>query len=113
MRLSLFEALRIGTDASEGAVRAAIRRLIRRMYASTRDSTGDVEEGLRFCNAASSVLLEQGERSHYDGEFENMRSGGTDLRRSHAIAVESLNTDQNLPANHDEGPAAARWIRLA
>jgi hypothetical protein len=106
MRLSLFEALRIETDASESAVRAALRRIIRRMYASTRDSSGDVEEGLRFCNAASSVLLEPGERQHYEGEYNNMRSGGTDLRRSHA-AVDSLNTDPNMPHSAEDGPAAA------
>ncbi len=105
MRLSLFEALRIDTDASEGAVRAALRRLIRRMYVSTRDSSGDVEEGLRFCNAASSVLVETGERQHYEGEYGNMRTGGTDLRRSHA--TDPANTDPNLPVAFDEGGAAA------
>jgi uncharacterized RDD family membrane protein YckC len=109
MRLSLFEALRIESDASEGYVRASLRRLIRRMYLSTRDSTGDVEEGLRFCNAASAVLLESGERTHYEGEYANMVAGGTDLRRSHA-PVDNLATGGDLAGAHDEAPSAANGI---
>jgi hypothetical protein len=89
MRLSIFEALRVPATASESAVRAAFRRLIRRLYSSARDSSGDVEEGLRFCNAASAVLLVESDRNHYEGEYANLLSGGQDLRRSHAAEVEN------------------------
>jgi uncharacterized RDD family membrane protein YckC len=84
MRLSLFDALRVPEGSNETIVRAALRRVVRRLYGSTRDLSGDVEEGLRFCNAASSVLLDKVERDHYDGEYANLLSGGTDIRRSHA-----------------------------
>ncbi len=106
MRLSLFEALRIPANASETAVRTALRRLIRRMYTSTRDSSGDVEEGLRFCNAASSVLLADSERTHYEGEYANMLSGGTDIRRSHATQIENQAIDDLSNVSADTPSAA-------
>ncbi len=110
MRLSIFEALRVPASASEGAVRSALRRLIRRLYVSARDSSGDVEEGLRFCNAASSVLLVDSERSHYEGEYANMLSGGTNLRRSHAAQVE-IDPNGDLADLPDaEAPSAASGV---
>jgi hypothetical protein len=106
MRLSIFEALRISATASESTIRAAFRRLIRRLYSSSRDVSGDVEEGLRFCNAASAVLLVESDRSHYEGEYANLLSGGQDLRRSHAAEVESESLAQLSDSPH-EAPNAA------
>src|SRR5215471_6591876 len=50
MRASLYEALGIAPTASDEEVRAALRRLIRKYYAKTRDGQGNVEEALRFIN---------------------------------------------------------------
>src|SRR5204863_5772402 len=73
MRASLYEALGIPPTASEEEVRAALRRLIRKYYAKTRDGQGNVEEALRFINHASRILSDPDRRIRYNGELE--RSG--------------------------------------
>jgi len=50
MKATLYEALGIPQAASDEEVRAALRRLIRKYYAKTRDGQGNVEEALRFIN---------------------------------------------------------------
>ena len=56
MKATLYEALGIAPAASDEEVRAALRRLIRKYYAKTRDGQGNVEEALRFINHASRIL---------------------------------------------------------
>ena len=73
MRASLYEALGIPPTASEEDVRAALRRLIRKYYAKTRDGQGNVEEALRFINHASRILSDPDRRVRYNGEL--ARSG--------------------------------------
>ena len=73
MRASLYEALGIPPTASEEEVRAALRRLIRKYYAKTRDGQGNVEEALRFINHASRILSDPDRRIRYNGEL--ARSG--------------------------------------
>ena len=69
MRASLYEALGIAPTASEEEVRAALRRLIRKYYAKTRDGQGNVEEALRFINHASRILSDPDRRVRYNGEL--------------------------------------------
>jgi DnaJ-class molecular chaperone len=57
MKATLYEALGILPTTSEEDVRAALRRLIRKYYAKTRDGQGNVEEALRFINHASRILV--------------------------------------------------------
>jgi hypothetical protein len=73
MRASLYEALGIPPTASDEEVRAALRRLIRKYYAKTRDGQGNVEEALRFINHASRILSDPDRRILYNGEL--ARSG--------------------------------------
>jgi len=73
MRASLYEALGIPPTASDEDVRAALRRLIRKYYAKTRDGQGNVEEALRFINHASRILSDPDRRIRYNGEL--ARSG--------------------------------------
>jgi hypothetical protein len=80
MRASLYEALGIPPTASDEEVRAALRRLIRKYYAKTRDGQGNVEEALRFINHASRILSDPDRRVRYNGEL--ARSG--DSLPSHA-----------------------------
>ena len=73
MRASLYEALGIPPTASDEEVRAALRGLIRKYYAKTRDGQGNVEEALRFINHASRILSDPDRRIRYNGEL--ARSG--------------------------------------
>ena len=69
MKASLYEALGIPPTASDEEVRAALRRLIRKYYAKTRDGQGNVEEALRFINHASRILSDPERRIRYNGEL--------------------------------------------
>ena len=69
MRATLYEALGIPQTASDEEVRAALRRLIRKYYAKTRDGQGNVEEALRFINHASRILSDHDRRVRYDDEL--------------------------------------------
>jgi len=69
MKASLYEALGITPTASDEEVRAALRRLIRKYYAKTRDGQGNVEEALRFINHASRILSDPDRRNRYNGEL--------------------------------------------
>jgi len=69
MKATLYEALGIPQAASDEEVRAALRRLIRKYYAKTRDGQGNVEEALRFINHASRILSDPGQRQRYDQEL--------------------------------------------
>src|SRR6185436_5259918 len=95
MRASLYEALGIPPTASEEDVRAALRRLIRKYYAKTRDGQGNVEEALRFINHASRILSDPDRRVRYNGEL--ARSGDSGAERiALAGAAETADLARNV-----------------
>src|SRR5207342_2115769 len=85
MRASLYEALGIPPTASDEEVRAALRRLIRKYYAGTRDGQGNVEEALRFINHASRILSDPDRRERYDEELA-LSAGTTEQRIAHVVS---------------------------
>jgi hypothetical protein len=107
MRASLYEALGIGPTASDEEVRAALRRLIRKYYAKTRDGQGNVEEALRFINHASRILSDPDRRTRYNGELAQSDSKGPRVPTTagDAIAVAGEGTDVALAG---DGSAAER-----
>src|SRR5450631_2847190 len=101
MRASLYEALGIAPAASDEEVRAALRRLIRKYYAKTRDGQGNVEEALRFINHASRILSDPNRRVRYNGELAQS-DGKADKPVAHvvsnAVAAAGEGTDVGPPA---------------
>ena len=96
MKATLYEALGIQPSSSDEEVRAALRRLIRKYYAKTRDGQGNVEEALRFINHASRILGDGPRRQRYDEEL--ALSAGTAEQKiahvvSNAIAATGEQTD--------------------
>ncbi len=85
MRATLYEALGIPPAASDEEVRAALRRLIRKYYAKTRDGQGNVEEALRFINHASRILSDHDRRVRYDQELA-VSDGTTEQRIAHVVS---------------------------
>jgi len=85
MRATLYEALGISPTASDEEVRAALRRLIRKYYAKTRDGQGNVEEALRFINHASRILSDHDRRVRYDEELA-VSDGTTEQRIAHVVS---------------------------
>jgi hypothetical protein len=69
MKATLYDALGILPTSSDEEVRAALRGLIRKYYAKTRDGQGNVEEALRFINHASRILGDTERREQYDREI--------------------------------------------
>ena len=113
MRASLYEALGIPPTASDEEVRAALRRLIRKYYAKTRDGQGNVEEALRFINHASRILSDPERRIRYNGEL--ARSGevvppAIAYVAGHELATAGEGTDVAPPA---VGDSDAQRIALA
>lgn len=100
MRATLYEALGIPQTASDEDVRAALRRLIRKYYAKTRDGQGNVEEALRFINHASRILSDHDRRVRYDAELA-LSSGSTEQKIAHvvqnAVAEDGERTDVHPP----------------
>src|SRR5450432_4540429 len=84
MKATLYEALGIPPLASDEEVREALRRLIRKYYAKTRDGQGNVEEALRFINHASRILSDPDRRHRYDGELA-VSAGTTEQRIAHVV----------------------------
>ena len=113
MRASLYEALGIAPTASDEEVRAALRRLIRKYYAKTRDGQGNVEEALRFINHASRILSDPERRARYDNDLA-LAAGTAEHPIAHvatnAVAEAGEQTDVGLPAGDT---AAARIAREA
>ena len=85
MKATLYEALGIKQLASEEEVRAALRRVIRKYYAKTRDGQGNVEEALRFINHASRILSHPDHRLHYDKELAVTTEATTEQRIAHFV----------------------------
>jgi len=86
MKATLYEALGIPQAASDEEVRAALRRLIRKYYAKTRDGQGNVEEALRFINHASRILSDIGHRQRYDQELAVTTEANTEQRIAHFVS---------------------------
>src|ERR1022692_2157407 len=86
MKATLYEALGIKQLASEEEVRAALRRIIRKYYAKTRDGQGNVEEALRFINHASRILSDPDHRLHYDKELSVTTEATTEQRIAHFVS---------------------------
>ena len=84
MKATLYEALGITPTSADEDVRAALRRLIRKYYAKTRDGQGNVEEALRFINHASRILSEPDRRARYDNELA-LSTGSTEQRIAHVV----------------------------
>jgi len=85
MKATLYEALGILPTSSDEDVRAALRRLIRKYYAKTRDGQGNVEEALRFINHASRILSDHERRVRYDQELA-VSSGSTEQKIAHVVS---------------------------
>ena len=107
MRASLYEALGISPTASDEEVRAALRRLIRKYYAKTRDGQGNVEEALRFINHASRILSDPDRRTRYNGDLAQSDGKGSGIPTiaGDAIAVPGEGTDVERAG---DGSAAER-----
>ena len=112
MRASLYEALGIPPTASDEEVRAALRRLIRKYYAKTRDGQGNVEEALRFINHASRILSDPDRRVRYNGEL--ARSGDSVPPRIAQAALSALAaTGEGTDVAQPVGDSGAERIALA
>src|SRR5262249_48082014 len=90
MKATLYEALGIPQVASDQEVRAALRRLIRKYYAKTRDGQGNVEEALRFINHASRILSDPEHRQRYDQELTVSAESSTEQRIAHFVSNVAL-----------------------
>src|SRR5437763_16404343 len=97
MKATLYEALGITATSSGEEVRAALRRVIRKYYAKTRDGQGNVEEALRFINHASRILSDPGHRDRYDKELSVTTEATTEQRIAHFVS--------NVAADVGTGPA--------
>src|SRR5256885_2357357 len=86
MKATLYEALGIPQAASDEEVRAALRGLIRKYYAKTRDGQGNVEEAVRFINHASRILSDSGQRQRYDQELAVATEATTEQRIAHFVS---------------------------
>src|SRR2546430_7709164 len=85
MKATLYEALGIQASSSDEEVRAALRRLIRKYYAKTRDGQGNVEEALRFINHASRILGDGARRQRYDEELA-LSAGTAEQKIAHVVS---------------------------
>jgi hypothetical protein len=100
VKATLYEALGVSHGASDEEVRAALRRLIRKYYAKTRDGQGNVEEALRFINHASRILSDPDQRQHYDEELAVTGETNTEQRIAHFVSNVAA-TGQGT-ASHDD-----------
>ena len=105
MKSTLYEALGVTQAASEQDVRAALRGLIRKYYAKTRDGQGNLEEALRFINHASRILSDPLRRSRYDQELALTAEGTTEQRIAHFVS--HVATEQQGAPSQDEVAEAA------
>ncbi|HET9045594.1 MAG TPA: J domain-containing protein, partial [Casimicrobiaceae bacterium] len=85
MKATLYEALGIQPGSPDEEVRAALRRLIRKYYAKTRDGQGNVEEALRFINHASRILTDDVRRQRYDQELA-LSAGTAEQKIAHVVS---------------------------
>ena len=93
MKATLYDALGIVPTSSAEEVRAALRGLIRKYYAKTRDGQGNVEEALRFINHASRILSDAERREQYDRDI--ARSDDDEDRPSAQAIQDALLGDEH------------------
>jgi uncharacterized RDD family membrane protein YckC len=84
-------------------VRAALRRLIRKYYAKTRDGQGNVEEALRFINHASRILGDTDRRQRYDEELA-LSAGTAEQKIAHVVSNAIADAGEQTDV-HSESPA--------
>ena len=109
MKATLYDALGISPTSSDEDVRAALRGLIRKYYAKTRDGQGNVEEALRFINHASRILGDSDRRQRYDHELS--RSTEEDAPPSAQEVNEALL--EFLQDTYEAAADPAGWDRAA
>jgi hypothetical protein len=103
MKSTLYEALGIQAGSSDEEVRAALRRLIRKYYAKTRDGQGNVEEALRFINHASRILGDTDRRQRYDEELA-LSAGTAEQKIAHVVSNAIADAGEQTDV-HSESPA--------
>ncbi len=103
MKATLYEALGILPTTSDEDVRAALRRLIRKYYAKTRDGQGNVEEALRFINHASRILSDPERRLRYDEEL-SLSTGTTEQRIAHVVSNAVAEAGEQTDVGNIEEP---------
>jgi len=108
MKATLYEALGILPTSSDEEVRAALRRLIRKYYAKTRDGQGNVEEALRFINHASRILSDSNRRVRYDQEL-SLSAGTTEQKIANVVS----NAVAEAGEQTDVGTATAEGAQLS
>src|SRR5690242_14452344 len=107
MKATLYEALGIQPSSSDEEVRAALRRLIRKYYAKTRDGQGNVEEALRFINHASRILGDPPRRQRYDEDLA-MSAGTADQKIAHVVSNAMAPTGEQTDVHSAPRPAVVR-----
>jgi hypothetical protein len=105
MKATLYEALGIQAGSSDEEVRAALRRLIRKYYAKTRDGQGNVEEALRFINHASRILGDTDRRQRYDEELA-LSAGTAEQKIAHVVsnAIADAGEQTDVHSEPQAGP---------
>ena len=103
MKATLYEALGILPTSSDEEVRAALRRVIRKYYAKTRDGQGNVEEALRFINHASRILSDPSRRTRYDQELA-VSTGTTEQQIAHVVTNAMAEAGEQTDVRAAEAP---------
>src|SRR6185312_16675026 len=96
VKATLYDALGILPTSTDEEVRAALRGLIRKYYAKTRDGQGNVEEALRFINHASRILSDGERRERYDEELSRSTDDEDDVARlaaKHAVLGDDADSE--------------------
>ncbi len=103
MKATLYDALGILPTSSDEEVRAALRGLIRKYYAKTRDGQGNVEEALRFINHASRILSDGERRERYDEELSRSADDADDpARQAQKHVFEDAASETGAPTGAGE-----------
>lgn len=103
MKATLYDALGILPTSDDEEVRSALRGLIRKYYAKTRDGQGNVEEALRFINHASRILSDSERRERYDVEL-SRSIDDEDLLSRQAVEHALLGDDAHSEMGAATGP---------
>src|SRR5215216_4699251 len=106
MKATLYDALGILPTSTDEEVRAALRGLIRKYYAKTRDGQGNVEEALRFINHASRILSDAERRERYNEELARS-ADDRDLLSPKGIEHALLGDDEHTEVGPATGPRDA------
>jgi uncharacterized RDD family membrane protein YckC len=106
MKATLYDALGILPTSSDEEVRSALRGLIRKYYAKTRDGQGNVEEALRFINHASRILSDGDRRERYDEELLRSIDDEDLVPSRQAVDHALLGDDAHTEVGAATGPAA-------